>query len=257
MTALLCVLRSLGNPGCVRLGAGGMAAVLVFMSSIATATSVKTFTLRETVDLSAQVCVASIESVTSRWAKGHHEIESVVVLRDVDFLKGSGPRTIEWVIPGGTIDGVTMKIAGAPEFAAGERWMLFLLPQWKTHPCAGIWQGAFRLESGSSGPIVRGSLGIVAGIDASGFVSYVGAEPAQRGDACCQDAVSNEENSQPPLSAQEFTALVGDAIGKSAPIALADGAVIGPRVWPTKKAVAPREFAGTRPAPATTKGTIK
>ncbi|MDA1008735.1 MAG: hypothetical protein O2800_07020 [Planctomycetota bacterium] len=55
-----------------------------------------------------------------------------------------------------------------------ERWMFFLLPEWRVHPCVGIWQGAFRFEETSTGTFVLGFWGLPnsnADIDGDGQVS--------------------------------------------------------------------------------------
>ena len=44
-----------------------------------------------------------------------------------------------------------MRICCAPEFKAGERWILFLLPAYKTFPTVGIGLGAFRLAEDAAG----------------------------------------------------------------------------------------------------------
>lgn len=115
---------------------------------------------------------ATVESIAPRWADGHHEIESVVRLVSVEYVKGEGPESVDLVMPGGTLDGFTMKIEGAPELHAGERWMLFLLPEWRTHPCVGIWQGAFQEVPTPQGRVVVGTGGLVTGLGANGHVKF-------------------------------------------------------------------------------------
>ena len=192
---------------------GGMAAAL---SVSAIATSVRPMPMAEVAQHSGHICWASIESVTPRWAAGHHEIESVVRLVDVEYLKGDGPESIDWVIPGGTLDGFTMTIEGAPEFKVSSRWMLFLLAQWRTHPCVGIWQGAFEEVAMPQGRVVVGSGGVVTGLGANGHARFGSA--TDRG-----------------VTAAQWNALIAPMCGgKTGAAAVAAGrsaVTIGQRVW--------------------------
>ncbi len=149
-----------------------LAILVAAITPVASATSVRPMPMAEICSLSGHVCWATVESITPRWADGHHEIESVVRLSGIQYLKGDGPSTAEWIIPGGTLDGFTMAVEGAPSFAVGERWMLFLLPQWRVHPCAGIWQGAFQEIATPQGRIIVGSAGMVTGLGADGHTKY-------------------------------------------------------------------------------------
>ena len=42
-------------------------------------------------------------------------------------------------------------MASAPAFAAGEKWILFLLPTYKTFPVVGLSHGAFRVPTDTDG----------------------------------------------------------------------------------------------------------
>jgi len=53
--------------------------------------------------------------------------------------------TLLLTVPGGRMGEWEMRIAGAPVFEPGQRWVLFLLPSYRTFPVVGIWQGAFRI----------------------------------------------------------------------------------------------------------------
>ncbi len=198
------------------------------------ATSVKPMSMREIADLSAQVCWATVTSTTPRWSNDHRAIETVVQLTDVEFLKGNGPQQFEWIIPGGTMDGMTMQLAGAPSFVAGERWMLCLLPQWKTHPCTGIWQGAFRVEQGEHGPIVRGAAGFVSGLNADATVRYsqVRLTHACR-DAACGIAHSVSlatQTPEPAISVEGWNAVLKPILQGSTPHVIPDHAAVPSRV---------------------------
>jgi len=213
----------------------------LWSTSPAIATSVKPMSMREIADHSAQVCWATVESTTSRWSKGHRAIETVIHLRDVQYLKGSGEREFDWVVPGGSIDGFTMRLAGAPVFAVGERWMLCLLPEWKTHPCAGIWQGAFRAEQGATETVVRSADGMVSGLHPDSFVRCAMSSTKH---TCFEDAckgahvpVVSHTTPEPSITVEEWNALLQPILDASASHTQPKGSVVGTRIITTQRAV--------------------
>ena len=218
-----------------------VAVALLAGASRVEATSVKQMSMREIADLSAQVCWATVESSTPRWSEGRRAIETVLHLQGVEFLKGDGAQEFDWVVPGGTIDGITMSIAGAPTFLVGERWMLCLLPSWKTHPCAGIWQGAFRVEESTRGPIVRGAMGVVTGLSAETFVAYMqsSAQHLCTPATCTQAHPAQLTMAMPsaPISVDDFNALLQPILKASALVPLPLDSIVGARVWTTSHAV--------------------
>jgi hypothetical protein len=129
-------------------------------------------------DHAGQVIAGDVASARSYWAKDPRRIETEIVFEQVEYLKGrlaqSGP-TFRLIVPGGTVGRTSERLAGAPTFAVGERWLLFLLPQYKTYPVVGIWQGAFRIERDAEGTerIYDASGRTIAGLSAEGFVQVV------------------------------------------------------------------------------------
>jgi hypothetical protein len=89
-------------------------------------------------------------------------------------------------IPGGTIGSKTMRVAGAPEFKAGERWVLFVLPEYRTFPVVGLWEGAFRVASDAEGisRVYDASGRAVAGIDEGGFIRTAAAVATDAHHSC-------------------------------------------------------------------------
>lgn len=199
------------------------------------ATDVEVMPISKVVSLSSHVCWATVESATARWAEGHREIETVLHLVDSSFLKGDGPAVFDLVVPGGTLGEWTMKVEGAPQFREGERWMFFLLPEWRTHPCAGMWQGAYRAAESDGGMIVRG--GVVGGDREVGGLDDHG-HPRAPADG------------EAPLSVAEWTKIVSeacalDAVGRPvAEPAQGQGAAISTRVWPSHRATPMRDNQG-------------
>lgn len=212
------------------------AIVLLLCAALpAQATDVEVMPLSKVVSLSGSVAWGTIESTTARWADGHHEIETVLHLVDVEFIKGQGPETWDLVVPGGTLDGWTMRVQGAPEFDAGQRWMFFLLPEWKTHPCVGIWQGAYRAVGRPGAAAVLG--GVVGGNRAVGGIDAQGLPRAPA-------------EGEVPLSPEAWTQIVRkacEAEAQSKVIQPHDGgapAPISTRVWPSHRATAMKDKDG-------------
>lgn len=129
-------------------------------------------------DLSGQAIVGRVASVRSYWAESPRRIESEVTFEQVEYLKGALPGstdTFSLIVPGGRVDGMEMRVCCTPTFAAGDKWVLCLLPSYKTFPVAGLYQGAFLVQPDAQGTervwrTRHGSRQPVTSIDTSGFV---------------------------------------------------------------------------------------
>lgn len=105
-------------------------------------------------DLAGQVIVGQVAQSRSYWAENPRRIETEITFTHSEFAKGAHPgadESFSMVVPGGTVGHWTLRVAGAPEFAVGEKWMLFVLPSYKTHPVVGVFRGAFRVNVDASG----------------------------------------------------------------------------------------------------------
>ena len=136
-------------------------------------------TVKTMADHAGQVVVGTIASTRSYWAANPKRIESEVTLRDVEFLKGRRSRStasLTFTLPGGRVGTTTMKLGCAPAFLVGEKWMLFLLPTYKTFPVVGIAEGALRIEPDEEGVerVHTASGEVVTGLDSAGFVRLRG-----------------------------------------------------------------------------------
>jgi hypothetical protein len=82
-------------------------------------------------DLTAQagrIVVADVTSVHSGWDQRHQRILSTIELQVAEIWKGQMPAAgrLTLVQPGGTADGIEMRVHGLASFTAGERAVLFL-----------------------------------------------------------------------------------------------------------------------------------
>ena len=128
-------------------------AVLITAAS-ASASTVSPMTVQTLSDHAGQVIVGRVASIRSYWADNPRRIESEIHLETVEYFKGrladsTGSFTL--IVPGGKVGEMQMQIADAPTFAVGEKWVLFLLPTYKTFPVVGLHQGAFRVEADAAG----------------------------------------------------------------------------------------------------------
>ncbi len=193
-------------------GSRALAALAIAASVPASATSVAPMSVPEMADHAAAVIVGEVSSVTSAWAGAPRTIESTITLREVVYLKGArggdAGGTLTLTVPGGELDGFRMRIAGAPEFAVGETWVLFVLPQWRVHPVVGISAGAFRAEAaGKGGPLrVHQDGRPVIGLDDAGFI--VTSAPGAAGPA-------PGAGGEPALALEEFLARIGPVVRAS------------------------------------------
>ena len=151
------------------------ALVLLGVVAPAWGSQVEEMSVRRLADLAAQVVVGQVSAVHSSWAENPRRIETEITLAQVEYAKGGhagAGQTFSLVVPGGTVGDWTLRVSGAPEFAVGEKWMLFVLPTYKTHPVVGVYRGAFRVEVDAAGVerVYDAERQAVQGIDARGMI---------------------------------------------------------------------------------------
>lgn len=119
-------------------------------SSASASSTGEPVSIRWLADHAAQVIVCDVAAVQSHWTEGRKRIESQVTLDQLDYLKG-GPDvpldTITLTFPGGTVGDTTMRVGGTPDLGVGQRWLIFLQPEYRTYPAAGMEQGIFRIRA--------------------------------------------------------------------------------------------------------------
>jgi len=147
-------------------------------------------------DYAGQVVAGNVTAVRSYWADEPRRIESEVTIENVRYLKGTLPdskATFTLIVPGGKVDDWQMQIGCAPTFAVGQRWVLFLLPSYKTFPVVGLHQGAFRIESDSEGTarVYDASGGAVVNLGKDGFFQVVNRSTDESSAPAAQDKGRN------------------------------------------------------------------
>ncbi len=173
----------IGRPGSagrfVVFAALSVFATLMLFATPAQASSVVPMTLTTMSDHAGQVIVGEVTQRRSYWAENPRRIETEVTFENVEYLKGALPDSspvFKLVVPGGKVGTMQMRVCCAPIFAQGEKWVLFLLPTYKTFPVAGLHQGAYRIYRDEEGKErVGNAFNIpVDGVDADGFVRSAG-----------------------------------------------------------------------------------
>ncbi len=131
-----------------------VAAVLLWAALPALGAQVVPMSLEQLADHSGQVIIGTVSNVRSYWAQNPRRIESQIIFDTVTYLKGATPKSsaeFELTVPGGKIDDLQMRVCCAPEFGVGEKWLVMLLPTYKTYPVVGVYRGAVRIKSDGAG----------------------------------------------------------------------------------------------------------
>jgi hypothetical protein len=93
--------------------------------------------------------------VDARWTDDHRAIESIVTLEVESTLKGSFGPEVQFRVPGGQLGRFRSLVVGAPEFAAGQRVVVFLGARGPSVPYVlGMSQGVYRMVAAGSGWLV-------------------------------------------------------------------------------------------------------
>jgi hypothetical protein len=93
-----------------------------------------------------RIVVGEVTTVNSAWDKKHERILTTIEVKVSELWKGQMPAggVVTIVQPGGVADGIEMRVHGMPQFAPGERAVLFLrggaTPQ-QQHAVVGMGQG--------------------------------------------------------------------------------------------------------------------
>ncbi len=159
---------------------------LVLCATNALASTVEPMSVEQLADHSGQVIVGTVTGVRAYWADNPRRIETEVTLTDVEYLKGRLPDStarFTLTVPGGEVEGTRLTVCCAPDFQVGERWILFLLPAYRTHPVVGVYQGALLIQRDAGGVerVVHrrhGRAEAITGIDNHGFFEVQHGRPA-------------------------------------------------------------------------------
>jgi hypothetical protein len=106
------------------------------------------------------VIQARVVEMRSDWNPEHTYIFTQVTLKVLRSLSGDVAGTVTVRVPGGTVDGFTVQMHGAPEFALNQNVVVFL-DRWDdgVPMVNGYFQGLARVEPDLAGnPVLRGGV---------------------------------------------------------------------------------------------------
>ena len=93
-----------------------------------------------------------VVAVEGRWTDDRRTIETLVTLEVDEYLKGTLGDTLQFRVPGGELGRFRSVVIGAPEFAVGQRVIVFLGAAGPMVPYVlGFNQGVYRISAPADG----------------------------------------------------------------------------------------------------------
>jgi hypothetical protein len=116
-------------------------------ASIARATSVTEFTFTDLVTQADVIAVGTVTDIRDHWDAEKKAPLTLVTFSNLTVVKGSPGNSFTLEFLGGKMpDGLVMTIPGVPQFAVGERALVFCAGNRRDFcPLVGIWQGVLRV----------------------------------------------------------------------------------------------------------------
>ena len=105
---------------------GGVILLSLLFEVTTLATSIQILSLERLTQSSSDAIQGKVTKIESFWNKNRTAIYTRVTLTRQRALKGSVPDEVDVFFPGGTVDGRTTIVIGAPEFKPGQEVVLFL-----------------------------------------------------------------------------------------------------------------------------------
>ncbi len=140
-----------------RVFGGLLVAAAIFAAQPASATTIiaKDFAaLCAEADL---IFVGTVRAVVSRWTDPEQRaIETLVTFSDVTPVFGTEGREVTLRFGGGQVGTLREEIAGVPQFAVGDRRVIFARREYSVSPIVGFHQGVFPVVDTPQGPVVAG-----------------------------------------------------------------------------------------------------
>ena len=120
-----------------------------------------------------------VAALDTQWTEDRGTIETIVTLEVESYLKGSLGATLRFKVPGGELGRFRSVVVGAPEFAVGQRVVVFLGARGPSVPyLLGFNQGVYRVSRAASGWMVTSPVLMPAA--SGGAVRVVRGDPARR-----------------------------------------------------------------------------
>jgi len=124
----------------------GLVLTLLLLPGVLLATTVRPPSFESLVSQADYVVRAKVTAVTSQWQVdgANTHIMTSVTLAVSDVIKGTPPQPLVLQMLGGTVDGVTMRVEGAPRFNVGDENIFFIHGNGTQFtPLVGLMYGSF------------------------------------------------------------------------------------------------------------------
>jgi len=155
------------------------AVFVIFVSVVADATVLVPATLDDLAREAGAIIRGRVVAVDAHVTQNRREIDTVVTLSAEASLKGSLGPTVQFVVPGGTVGRYRRVFVGAPEFAVGQRAIVFLGWRGPSYPyLIGFSQGVYRIHADDKGASLVTPPMLVS--PAAGTSAVVRGDPARR-----------------------------------------------------------------------------
>jgi hypothetical protein len=106
-----------------------------------------------------------VVGIDAQWTDGRRTIETVVTLETENYLKGQLGQTLQFRVPGGTLGRLRNIVVGAPQFAVGQRVVVFLGANGpRVLHVLGLNQGVYRVGLAASGEAVVSPPPVLPGV---------------------------------------------------------------------------------------------
>jgi hypothetical protein len=103
--------------------------------------------LADLTDASEAVVYGRVLSLSPHWDAAHEMIYTTVTVQPLAYMKGDlGSDPVEFEMPGGQVDDITLAVSDVPQFEIGEEAVLFLRQEF--FRVVGWCQGKWRVENG-------------------------------------------------------------------------------------------------------------
>lgn len=122
------------------------ALVAMLMGGLSSATSVRPLSLEQLTTGADDIVYGKVEKVESFWKD--QRIETNVTLRTFESWKGGVQTSVVVRVPGGTVDGITMKCSEAPSFRATDEVVCFLRTKDRMKEVYGWFRGQYTIVNG-------------------------------------------------------------------------------------------------------------
>ena len=147
--------------------------------SAAAATTFLPMNLDDLTEVSSAIAYGKIVAGHTEWNNAHTLIYTVYTVQAMEYLQGDMGLSFELHEPGGELDGLSMSVAGVPQFTVGQEAVLFIWtdPQ-GLHQVTGFEQGNLAVQNDPqtgmkmTSRVIR--LGSAKSADSAGSVVSVG-----------------------------------------------------------------------------------